>query len=103
MGTLTIRYWRDMPALVLAKAGRRNKATAPLPERFEKAIDAAAMRGGLDSTDDYLSEWRDGEGVECGDDLQAAADAKAAELDALYGSDTLKALIANAGRQPQSA
>ncbi len=92
-----------MPALVLAKAGRRNKATAPLPERFEKAIDAAAMRGGLDSTDDYLSEWRDGEAVECGDDLQAAADAKAAELDALYGAGKLKQLIANAGRQPQSA
>ncbi len=98
MGTLTVRYWRDMPSMVLAKAGRRNKATAPLPERFEKAIDAAAMKGGLDSTDDYLAEWRDGEGVECGDDLQAAADGKAAEIDAEYTSEKLRDLIANEGR-----
>lgn len=97
MGTLTVRYWRDMPSMVLAKAGRRNKATAPLPERFEKAIDAAAMKGGLDSTDDYLAEWRDGEGVECGDDLQAAVDAKAAEIDAEYTSEKLRDLIANDG------
>lgn len=99
MGTLTVRYWRDMPAMVLAKAGRRNKATASLPERFEKAIDAAAMRGGRDSTDDYLAEWRDGEGVACGDDLQAAANAKAAELDAAYTNEKLKELIANEGRE----
>ena len=98
MGTLTIRYWRDMPSMVLAKAGRRNKATAPLPERFEKAIDAAAMKGGLESTDDYLAEWRDGEGMDCGDDLQAAADAKAAEIDAEYTSERLRQLIANEGR-----
>ena len=98
MGLLTVRYWRDMPSMVLAKAGRRNKATAALPERFEKAIDAAAMKGGLDSTDDYLAEWRDGEGVECGDDLQAAADAKAAEIDAEYTSEKLRELIANDGR-----
>ena len=85
--------------MVLAKAGRRNKATAPLPERFEKAIDAAAMRGGLESTDDYLAEWRDGDAVECGDDLQAAATAKAQELDAEYTSEKLRALIANDGRE----
>ena len=62
MGILTIRYWRDMPSMVLAKKGRREKATAALPERFEKAIDAAAMKGGLDGDDDYLAEWRDGRG-----------------------------------------
>ena len=97
MGTLTIRYWRHIPAMVLAKAGRRNKATALLPERFEKAIDAAAMRGGLKSTDDYLSEWRDGDGIECGPDLQAAVDAKAAEIDAEYEAEKLQHLIANEG------
>ena len=100
MGTMTVRYWRDMPSMVLAKAGRRNKATAPLPERFEKAIDAAAMKGGLDSTDAYLAEWRDGEGIECGDDLQAAVDAKAAEIDASYPPEKLRELIANDGRAP---
>ena len=99
MGTLTVRYWRDMPSMVLAKAGRRNKATAALPERFEKAIDAAAMKGGLESTDDYLAEWRDGEGKECGEDLQAAVDAKAAEIDTAYPAERLRDLIANEGRE----
>ena len=99
MGILTVRYWRDMPSMVLAKSGRRHRATAPLPERFEKAIDAAAMRGGLESTDAYLAEWRDGEGQECGEDLQAAVRAKAAEIDRDYPSEKLRALIANEGRE----
>ena len=36
--------------------------------------------------------------VECGDDLQAAADAKAAEIDAEYTPEKLRNLIANEGR-----
>ena len=99
MGTVTVRYWRDMPSMVLARAGRRSKATAALPERFEKAIDAAAMKGGLASTDAYLAEWRDGEALACGDDLQAAAASKAAEITAEYSPERLRDLIANEGRE----
>ena len=42
MPALTIVYWRDIPAQVIVGKGRSG-AKAPLPERFEQAIDRAAM------------------------------------------------------------
>ena len=36
-------YWRDIPAQVIVRAGRRT-AKRPLPERFEQAIQAVAGR-----------------------------------------------------------
>ena len=41
MASLTIVYWRDIPAQVIAKAGRTT-AKRVLPERFEKSIDQSA-------------------------------------------------------------
>ena len=61
MAKLITLYWRDIPAQVIAGTGRgrkREQAKIELPRRFSVAIDAAAMRGGVNSTDDYLSEWR---------------------------------------------
>ena len=70
MAKITIVYWRDIPAQVIVKAGRQS-AKRQLDERFEKAIDRAAMRADLKDTDSYLSEWRRAEPVACGDDLEA--------------------------------
>jgi hypothetical protein len=55
-----IVYWRDIPAQVIVKAGRRSTAKRELPERFVHAIDACAMRVGARDTDSYLAEWRRG-------------------------------------------
>ncbi|MGB2325868.1 MAG: virulence factor, partial [Pseudomonadales bacterium] len=41
MATLTLVMWRDIPAQVIVKQGRK-AAKQPLSERFEKAIDRAA-------------------------------------------------------------
>ena len=56
MPEVTIVYWRDMPAQVIVGKGRRG-AKAPLSERFEQAIDRAAMKVGAKDSDAYLSEW----------------------------------------------
>jgi len=45
MANVIIVYWRDMPAQVLVGRGRRG-VKLPLPERFEQAIDRAAMKSG---------------------------------------------------------
>lgn len=45
MPDVTIVYWRDIPAQVIVGKGRR-AAKVPLPERFEQAIDRAAMKVG---------------------------------------------------------
>ena len=57
MATVTTVYWRDIPAQVIVRQGRRT-AKVQLSERFEKAIDRAAMRGGARDFDAYLAEWR---------------------------------------------
>lgn len=43
MAKLITVYWRDIPAQVIVKQGRRT-AKVQLPERFQEAIDRAAMR-----------------------------------------------------------
>ena len=99
MAKMTIVYWRDIPAQVIAKE-KRTTAKRVLSERFEKAIDRAAMRSGARDTDAYLAEWRRGEPDPCGDDLEAEASAAAARREAEYGDDRLAALIAS-GRRGQ--
>jgi hypothetical protein len=95
---LTVIWWRDIPAQVVASAGRREKAKAELPERFQEAIDAAAMRAGLIGTDSYLEEWRR-ETRECGDDLDVEAAAEAERLDQTYTKDDLERLVRTYGRE----
>jgi len=98
MPDLITVYWRDIPAQVIAKQ-RRNTAKVELDERFADAIDRAAMRAGAGSTDAYLEEWRR-VSVPCGSDLQAEADAAAAELEAAYDKQRLMTLIRNEGKEP---
>ena len=96
MPELTVIWWRDIPAQVTAKEGRRS-ARAQLPERFQEAIDAAAMRAGLIGTDAYLAEWRR-EPRDCDDDLEREVAEEIAWLDAAYPDDTLERLVRSDGR-----
>ena len=57
MPQVTIVYWRDIPAQVIVGKGRRG-AKHQLSERFEQAIDRAAMKVGAKDADAYLAEWR---------------------------------------------
>jgi Virulence factor len=92
---LTVIWWRDIPAQVVARSGRTT-AKAPLSDRFQEAIDVAAMRAGLIGTDEYLSEWRR-ESKPCADDLQAEANAEAARLEAEFDDDALAELSRGGG------
>ncbi|MDC0062891.1 virulence factor [Candidatus Puniceispirillum sp.] len=101
MANLITLYWRDIPAQVIAERGRgrkREQAKIELPRRFSVAIDAAAMRDRVDSTDDYLSEWRRSEPEECGEDLKAEVAERAAALGDEYTPETLRALVENGGK-----
>ena len=97
MAELQIVWWRDIPASVQVRAGRRNKAVRELPAHFADAIDMAAMRAGMAGTDDYLDQWRRGEAVEVGDDLDAEAEAAVADIVARYPKDRVVALARNGG------
>lgn len=99
MATLTILYWRDIPAQVVAKAGRTS-AKRELSPRFTAAIDSAAMRSGASDTDAYLAEWRRGTPEPCGDDLEAEATTAAERLERDYDKARLAGLAGNGGREP---
>ena len=91
MPKLITLYWRDIPSQVIAKKGRTT-SKVQLGQRFQEAIDRAAMRAGKGSSDAYLSEWRR-EASTCGEDLESAAKELAHVLEQRYNDDDLLALI----------
>ncbi len=97
MATYQIVYWRDIPAQVKARQGRERVAR-PLSDRFQVAIDDAAMRSGASETDAYLAEWRTSEPRERTGDPEAVAEALVAELEAAYPPERLRALAEKGGR-----
>jgi len=96
MAQLIVVYWRDIPAQVIVKKGRES-AKKQLDERFEKAIDRAAMRAKLRDTDSYLAEWRRATPVEVGDDLEAEAVKAQNEIEAAFPEERLKEFVERGG------
>ena len=92
MASLIVISWRDVPAQVIVKRGRE-VAKVQLSQRFQEAVDRAAMRAGRGSSDAYLEDWRRSPPRPCGDDLQAEAAAAAAALEARYSDEDLERLI----------
>ncbi len=101
MAELTIVYWRDIPAQIVAKAGGQS-AKIELPRRFIEAIDAAAMHVGAIGTDDYLAGWRRGEPVACSDDLDRAVAEAAAAIENAYDTAHIRILIESGGKEAYS-
>lgn len=97
MAQLTIVYWRDIPAQVIVRSGRKT-ARRELAPRFQEAIDRAAMRSGARESEAYLAEWRRGEPSSCGEDIEAEAEKAAARLEAEYDAQRLDELVACGGR-----
>ena len=95
MATLTVISWRDIPAQVVAREGRRT-AKEMLSNRFQVAVDGAATRAGLEGMDTYLAEWRRTERP-CGPDLEAEVAAEVARIEARVTQERLAALTASLG------
>jgi hypothetical protein len=98
MADLIVVYWRDIPAQVIVKKGRQS-AKRELPLRFTEAIDMCAMRTGAAETNDYLAEWRRGDPVPVGDDLEAEAEKMLRKIDTEYDRERLVALVKAGGRE----
>ncbi len=80
MATYQILYWHDLPVQVRAR-GEGGRASVQLPERFQEAIDQAAMAAGLIGSDDYTAALHWSEAVERDGTAKSVAAAVAAELD----------------------
>jgi hypothetical protein len=92
---LTVISWRDIPLQVVAR-GDGASARGLLPDRFQEAVDAAAMGQGLIGSDDYTAEMRMDKRP-CGDDLQAEVDAEVERLLAAWPEDVLRSAIRAGG------
>lgn len=99
MAERIVVFWRDIPAQLMVRIGRRAERRE-LPERFIQAIDRAAMRVGARDSDSYLAQWRRGTPEPCSDDLAAEADAALAMLIGEYDSAAIEALVLNGGYSP---
>lgn len=96
MPDVTIVYWRDIPAQVIVGKGRRG-SKRQLEERFEQAIDRAAMKVNAKDADAYLAEWRKATPYPVDGDPDAVAEAEGLRLEAEYDTARIKALIDNEG------
>ncbi|MEE9178092.1 MAG: virulence factor [Acidimicrobiia bacterium] len=96
---LTVIYWRDIPAQVIASTGH-DVHRVELDDRFQQAIDRAAMHTGRIGTEEYLEDWRRDSQPLNGDPREAAV-AAAAEVEERYSIEALNDLVANGGFEEQ--
>ena len=90
MASLTVISWRDIPAQVIVRRGRET-AKVRLSDRFQEAVDRAAMRAGKGSSDLYLAEWKRSSATPCSDDIEQ--EAAAGHISTGDAFETSKALV----------
>ncbi len=115
MAKITIVYWRDIPAQVIAKPQRKSgRRSAPgsgpspikkeLSLRFQEAIDRAATFAGRTASNDYLEEWRR-DTRDCtpeeNENLELTVEQIFESLENEYSDDTLERLVEAGGVMPQ--
>ena len=98
MAKLTIVYWRDIPAQIIVKAGRK-AAKRELSLRFTEAIDMCAMKTGAADSEEYLADWRRADPIEVSADLESEAENAMQEIEAQYTKDVLVKLVNQGGKQ----
>jgi hypothetical protein len=86
MATYQILYWHDIASQVRAKGEGRERASAALSQRFQEAIDNAAMAAGLVGSDEYTDAFRWGDVMNRDGSAQEVAAAVAAELEAEFAT-----------------
>ena len=96
MAKLITVYWRDIPAQVIARKGRES-TKVPLSQRFQEAIDRAAMRAGRGGSEQYLEDWRRVSRV-CAAAAEEEARAEAERLESEFDDELLEKMVKAGGR-----
>jgi cvfA/B/C family virulence factor len=95
---LTVIKWRDIPMQIVVRDDAGGSARRLLPDRFQEAVDAAAMVAGLIGSDDYTEQMMM-DRSQVGDDLEAEATAAEQAVLAEWSEDQLKVAIRAGGYQ----
>ncbi|MBA3778233.1 MAG: virulence factor [Chloroflexi bacterium] len=88
-------FWRDIPAQIIGRAGRRSSKIVLHP-RFQIAIDKAASRAGRRAYNDYIAEWRKVQRP-CGDEIEGEVQDESERLERDYSRHRLAELIVSGG------
>ena len=83
MTAYQIMYWHDIPIQVRA-GGRRDRVSRELSERFQIAIDNAAMAAGLVGSDAYIEGFHWEPSGEMEGTVEEVVTAVIAQLDTQY-------------------
>ncbi|MBL4667073.1 MAG: virulence factor, partial [Sneathiella sp.] len=86
---VTIIYWRDIPSQVVTGTGRK-KSKLMMPDRFQEAIDMAAMRDKAHESDAYLDGWRKENLTDFDGTSDNIAASVVTDLEAKFDEDLLK-------------
>lgn len=85
-------YWREIPYAVRA-TDTNGRASRSLPDRFQEAVDAAAMAAGATAQESYQAGFIWGPSEDRTGTAAEAADSMVAELVAGYPAERLKDLV----------
>jgi hypothetical protein len=96
MTEIQVTYWREIPSMVAARNGE-DTAKVQLSQRFQEAIDEAAMRLGESSADDYMAGWVRSAWEEFGHDPVEAAQLKSESLDSEWPQKRLDSYLDSLG------
>ena len=89
--------WRDIPAQIIISRGRK-KSKKILSERFQKAIDRAAMIADRADSNAYLEDWhRIEESLNSEKPIDQLLDLEVSLLETAYDSDRLDTLVKAGG------
>ena len=100
MNKLITVYWRDIPAQVIARQGRKTSFKKELHPRFQLAIDRAAMRARKESEDAYLADWRR-ESEPCGNNLEETVEQTVTRLETEWTAELLDTVARRGGVLPK--
>ncbi len=91
-----IIYWRDIPAQIKIRVGRE-RSSQPLSDRFQEAIDKAAMYAGKIDSDDYLEQWRTSAWEPYSGEAQSVSEKIVGDLEAEFSQERLRAIAKRGG------
>ena len=81
MATYKILFWQEIPTQIKAEDDDE-EVTVMLDDKFMARVDVLAAKRGLQSTDDYLAQWKWSEEQEREGSAHEVAEALKAELEA---------------------
>ncbi len=96
MTQIQVTKWRDIPSMIVAKDGD-DQVKISLPQRFQEAIDEAAMRLGDDDADSYMNGWVRDSWLTVTGSPTTAAEALAAELETTWTPEAIAVLLDSYG------